>query len=95
MDFLVIELIKSKTRSKEGILRSFRSFKHESVKIKKLRFSFLAVAGSNGHFHGYARPVVQVAPERSRARVRRIFTTGDGQGAEEESDANTHLRSVG
>ena len=41
---------------------------------------------------GYARPVVQVAPERSRAVVRRIYTTGDGQGAEEESDANTHLR---
>ena len=41
---------------------------------------------------GYARPIVQVAPERSRAVVRRIFTTGDGQGAKEESDANTHLR---
>ena len=24
--------------------------------------------------------------------MRRIFTTGDGQGAEEESDAKTHLR---
>ena len=48
----------------------------------------------SGAFHtlGYARPVVLVAPERSRAMVRRIFTTGDGQGAEEESDANTHLR---
>ena len=41
---------------------------------------------------GYARPVVQVAPERSRAVVRRIYTTADGQGAEEGSDANTHLR---
>ena len=41
---------------------------------------------------GYARPIVQVAPERSRAVVRRIFTTGDGQGAEEESDTKTHLR---
>ena len=41
---------------------------------------------------GYARPIVQVAPERRRAVVRRIFTTGDGQGAKEESDAKTHLR---
>ena len=41
---------------------------------------------------GYARPIVQVAPERSGAVVRRIFTTGDGQGAKEESDAKTHLR---
>ena len=41
---------------------------------------------------GYARPVVQVAPERSRAVVRRIYTTADGQGAEDESDAKTHLR---
>ena len=40
---------------------------------------------------GYARPIVQVAPERSRAVVRRICTTVDGQGAEEESDAETHL----
>ena len=36
---------------------------------------------------GYAPPIVQVAPERDRAVVRRIFTTGDGQGAKEESDA--------
>ena len=88
----IVESRESKIRSKEGILRSFRSSKHESVRIKNLRFSFLAVAGSNGHFHGYARPVVQVAPERSRAVVRRIFTTGDGQGSKEESDAKTHLR---
>ena len=43
---------------------------------------------------GYARPIVQdqVAPERSRAVVRRVFTTGDRQGAEEESAAKPHLR---
>jgi hypothetical protein len=41
---------------------------------------------------GYARPIVQVAPERSRAMVRRIFSTADRQGAEEVTHGKAHLR---
>ena len=41
---------------------------------------------------GYARPIVQIAPERSRAMVRRILSTADRQGAEEVAHRKAHLR---
>ena len=41
----IVKARESKTRSKEGILRSFRSSEHESLKIKHLRFSFLWLCG--------------------------------------------------
>ena len=40
----IVESRESKIRSKEGILRSFRSSKHESMRIKNLRFSFFWLA---------------------------------------------------